>query len=312
MDSKELREIKNNISVLPVLREKAEKLRSRIREAERNAEELLDKYRKECLDVEQLKNNSFSAFLFKVIGKYDGKLEKEETEALTAKLRYDRACQFADELRRELHETEMRIMALKDQERIYDAEIKKREQMVLNKMDEEVYERYMKLERERDYVQKQLFENDEAINAANRARNTAGSVMSHLESADSWATYDVWFKGGIISHMAKYDHIDRAEADVNRLYSQLRELKKELSDISLNNVPGLTEFDSVTRFMDIWFDNLFTDLRVRNMIRDSMEQVENVYQNLGRIISNVKDSKKELQKRIEEIDRLKDELLLSL
>ena len=170
MDSEKLKEIRNNIAVLPVLRERAEKLRTRIREAEREIETLLEKYRKECLDVEQLKNNSFSAFLLKIVGKYQGKLEKEEQEILAAKLEYDRTCQQAEEFKKELHELELRIIELKGQERIYETEIKKREQMLLSKMNTEASEQYTELNQEHEFIQKQLVEMDEAIRTANRAK----------------------------------------------------------------------------------------------------------------------------------------------
>ena len=298
MDSKKLLEIRNNIAALPVLREKSGKLHKRIREAEREVEALLEKYRKECLDVEQLKTNSFSSFLLKMIGKYEGRLEKEEHEILAAKVEYDKACQLVEDLRKELRETENKIIELKEQERVYEAEIKKREEMLLSKMDTEASEQYMKLEEERDFIQKQLTEMDEAIRAANRAKSTAGNVMKHLNSAEGWATYDVWAKGGIISHMAKYNHIDQAEADFNRLSSQLKELRKELSDINMNYVPGLTNIDSTTRAVDFWFDNIFTDLSVRNMLREN--------------ISNIESKRNELRQRLNEIEYLKNELILSL
>jgi len=312
MDSSSLKEIRNNIAVLPVLRERAEKLRTRIKEAERSVGILLERYKKECLDVEQLKNNSFSAFLLKMVGKYEGRLEKEEQEIIAAKLEYDRACQEVKELKEELREIEDRIIALKDQERIYETEVKKREQMLLNRMNNEASEMYMKLEEEREFIQRQLVEMDEAIRAANRARSTARTVLEHLESAESWATYDVWFKGCIISHMAKYDHIDQAEADFNRLSSQLRDLKKELADINIHDSPGLTEIDSATRALDFWFDNIFTDLRVRDRIRDSIDQVEYVYENIINVVKTVEGRKKELQQRITEIEYMKNELILSL
>lgn len=312
MDSNKLREIKNNIAFLPALREKSDKLHARIKEAEREVERLLEKYKKECLDVEHLKNNSFSVFLLKMVGKYQGKLEKEEQEIITAKLEYDRACQNVEELRKELHEIEERIVQLRDQERLYESEVKKREQMLLSQMNTEAYEKYMKFEQEREYVQKQLFEMEEAIRAANRARSTARNVMKHLESAESWATYDVWFKGGIISHMAKYDHIDRAEADFNRLSSQLRDLRKELSDINAYDAPGLAEVDPATRAIDFWFDNIFTDLKVRNRIRDNMDQVRSVYGKLARVITDIESRKRGYQQRLEEIEYLKNELILSL
>ena len=123
MDSEKLKEIRNNIAVLPVLRERAEKLRTRIREAEREIETLLEKYRKECLDVEQLKNNSFSAFLLKIVGKYQESL-KRGAGNISCKIEYDRTCQQAEEFKKELHELELRIIELKGQERIYETEIK--------------------------------------------------------------------------------------------------------------------------------------------------------------------------------------------
>lgn len=312
MDSDKLKEIKSNISILPALREKAEKLRSRIREAERETEKLLEKYEKECLDVEQLKSSSFSSFLLKVFGKYQGRLEKEEEEIITAKLEYDRVCQNVEELRKELHGIESSIVDLREQEKAYEAEIKKREQMLLERMDSEASEKYGKLEDERNFIQGQLFEIDEALRAARRAQNTARDVMGHLDSAESWATYDVWFKGGIISHMAKYDHIDRAETDFNRLSSQLRELRKELADINIYNAPGFTEIDSATRVLDFWFDNIFTDLRVRNSIRDNLDQLRSVYGSLSRVVSDIERKKEEYQRRIAEIEHLKNELILSL
>ena len=148
--------------------------------------------------------------------------------------------------------------------------------------------------------------------AANRAKSTAGNVLEHLNKAESWANYDVWVKGGIFSHMAKYDHIDRAEADFNRLSSQLKELRKELSDININYVPGLSDIDSTTRTMDFWFDNIFTDLKVRNRIRDNIEQVRKVHGILSRVITNIESKKRELNQRVTEIEYQKNELILSL
>ena len=128
----------------------------------------------------------------------------------------------------------------------------------------------------------------------------------------NWATYDAWTKGGIISHMAKYDHIDQAEADFNRLSSQLKVLKKELSDININDAPGLTNIDSTTRAIDYWFDNIFTDLNVRDKIRGNIDQIRSVYGNIDRIITKLENRKREVNSRISKIDYEKNELILSL
>lgn len=248
----------------------------------------------------------------KFAGKYQDKLEKEEQEIIAAKLEYDKARQQVDELKKELHDLEYRIIDLKDQEKTYQAEVKKREQMLLNKMDTEASELYKRLDQEHDFLNRQLIEINEAIRAANRAKSTAQNAMQHLDSAESWATYDVWFNGGILSHMAKYDHIDRAESDFNRLSSQLKELRKELSDININDTPGLINIDSTTRAIDFWFDNIFTDLKVRDKVRSNIDQIRSVYGNLTRVITDIENKKKEINHRIAKIEYLKNELILSL
>jgi hypothetical protein len=47
-------------------------------------------------------------------------------------------------------------------------------------------------------------------------------------------------------------------------------------------VPGLT-VSSGTRFVDVWFDNIFTDLSVRDHILQSLDSVERI----GGIVSSV-------------------------
>ncbi|HZK26571.1 MAG TPA: hypothetical protein VFD00_03395 [Thermoclostridium sp.] len=312
MDSNALKEIKNEIAILPLLRERVNKLRTRIRNSEREINSLLEKYKEECLDVEQLKEGSFSAFLLKVVGKYERRLEKEEQEIITAKLEYDKACQELQDLKEELSEKEKRIIVLRDKERTYEEEIKKREQMLINRMNTELSEKYFELEQEYDFLQKQLIETDEAIRAAKMAKGTAKSAMGHLGSAESWATYDVWAKGGILSHMAKYDHVDKAEADFNRLSSQLKILKKELLDVNINDAPGLTNIDSTTRTIDFWFDNIFTDLNVRDKIRGNIDQIRSVSGNIDRIIRKLENRKREINSKLSDIDYEKNKLILSL
>ncbi len=312
MDSNALKEIKNEIAILPLLRERVNKLRTRIRNSEREINSLLEKYKEECLDVEQLKEGSFSAFLLKVVGKYERRLEKEEQEIITAKLEYDKACQELQDLKEELSEKEKRIIVLRDKERTYEEEIKKREQMLINRMNTELSEKYFELEQEYDFLQKQLIETDEAIRAAKMAKGTAKSAMGHLGSAESWATYDVWAKGGILSHMAKYDHVDKAEADFNRLSSQLKILKKELLDVNINDAPGLTNIDSTTRAIDYWFDNIFTDLNVRDKIRGNIDQMRSVSGNIDRIITKLENRKIEINSKLSDIDYEKNKLILSL
>ena len=235
-----------------------------------------------------MKNNTLSSTILKLLGKYEGKLEKESQEIIQAKIEYDRVSDRVKELRLELDEINDRICNLKVDQRTYESELKRREQLIMQQMNDEVSAQYRSLEEERERLESQLVEVQEAIRAGSRVKSTARSVMQHLESAESWATYDVWFKGGIISHMSKYNHIDNAESDFNRLSSQLKDFKKELSDIDIPEIPGIGGIDSTTRVLDFWFDNIFTDLRVRDQILNDSEQIRKIYGNVDRAISKLR------------------------
>lgn len=312
MDSEKLKEIRDNLYLLPVLRDKSEKLNIKLKEANKKVSELLQKYEKERLDAEQLKINTLSAFILKLVGKYEGRLEKEEREALTAKIEYDQAVVRVEELSLELEDTRKRISDLEREKQKYDNEIKEREKKILSGMSSEKSEEYMRLIEEENSSGRQMVEMDEAIRAANRVQSTIQTVIRHLESADKWATYDIWTRGGIISHMAKYNHIDQAESDFHRVSSQLRELKRELSDINNFAVPGMDGIDSATRAFDFWFDNIFTDFKVRNRIRGDIDQMWKLTKNIDKIIARIESGRSEIKRRRESIEQRKNDLLISL
>jgi uncharacterized protein YukE len=312
MESEKLKEIRNNLSMLPVLQERSEKLDSRINEAEDDVWSLLRKFEEESLDVEQLKKESFSTTFLKLVGKYEGKLDKESQEVLAAKIEYDKASERIKELYSDRDELMNRISALKAEQQTYENELKSREEIILGVLNSEISAQYKKLGAEEEMLSKQLIETEEALNAAHRVKNTAQSAMQHLDSAEGWATYDVWFKGGIFSYVAKYDHIDEAQSDFNKLHSQMRDLQKELSDIDALDIPVVCGIDSTTRSIDFWFDNIFTDLSVREQIRDDIEQIRVIFGEIDGIISRIERKKAEIHKALENIGQRKNELIISL
>lgn len=310
MDSEKLLEIRNALAALPVLQERMERLCSRINEAEREVSSLLRKYESESMDVERMKRESLSATILRFIGKYESKLEKEVQEQIKAKVEYDKACGRVKELYTERDELSSRIEALNRDKRIYEEELRRREQEIQKNTDSIIYKEYRRLEEEINILTRQLVETDEAIRAAERVRSTAESAIGHLGSAESWATYDVWAKGGLLSHMAKYNYIDNAEYDFNRLHSQLKDLQKELSDVNFLATIELKGLDSLTRAFDFWFDNIFTDLSVLNRIRENKEELRNLLGKVGEIINMLERNKSEIYIKTAEIERQKNDLII--
>jgi len=312
MDNQRLKEIRDNLYQLPGLEERLNRLNRRIREAENELNSLLCRYEKESMDVEQLQKESLSAALLRLVGRYDDKLDKENQEMLEAKMQYDKAAQRVKELHREREELSGRITSLRQEERLYEAELNRREEALRQNTADEKAIRFARLESEVKHLHQQLTEIDEAIASANRAKATAMRILKHLDSAESWATYDVWFKGGIISHMAKYGHIDDAEEEFNRLASNMRDLQQELKDIDMSVHYGLSGIDSTTRAVDFWFDNIFTDLNVRNRIRKDKDQASKLIGSIQGIITKLEGRKTQIRGQINSIERQIDDLVLSI
>lgn len=311
MNNKELLELKNKLAVLPVLNERLRKLEEEIREADREVKQLLQKYEKESLDVEQIQNNSLSTMLLKLIGKYEDRVVKESSEMFHAKTEYDEAVNRLKELKLKREEMWWRLSDLNRDKRAYEAELQKREEQIKSGLADTISEEYRKLEEEQDGMRRQLAETEEALRAASRAYSTARSALKQLDSAESWATYDVWFGKGIISHIAKYNHIDGAEEQFNRLRSQIRDLQKELEDINIAAGSIPSNIDSTTRIIDFWFDNIFTDIAVRSQIRNNRDQIRSLCGKIDRIMDKLKSIKSNINKQIEEVEKKKNALILS-
>jgi chromosome segregation ATPase len=306
-----LTEIRNNLYRLPAMEDRLRKLRARLAEAEQDRKSLLVRYEAEAMDVQKLQDESLSAALLRLFGRYEGKLDKETQEMVQAKVNLDKAAERVKELQKERDDLSIRISELREEERFYDAELARREEELKSSTPGGKSVQYQQLEEELAGLYRQLVEIDEAISAASKAKQTAMQVVEHLKSADSWATYDVWFKGGIISHAAKYGHIDDAEAEYNRLSSNLKDLRSELKDINMSIAPGFDGIDSTTRAVDFWFDNIFTDLNVRNRIRGDMEQASELAGMIQQVINRLESSKAAAKRQIESIESQKKDLLIS-
>ena len=123
----------------------------------------------------------------------------------------------------------------------------------------------------------------EARAAAHEVLALLREVERYLKSARNWGIYDM-FRGGFIASMIKHGKIDKAEAQLRQVGAKLRQLQKELGDVSLGLDPQLN-ISGFHRFMDIAFDNVISDWLVQSKIRDSLHEVSQVYAEVERVLS---------------------------
>ncbi|MCL2851579.1 MAG: hypothetical protein FWE20_00895 [Defluviitaleaceae bacterium] len=307
-----LLEMRDRVLTIPAFEKRAVFVGKEIQEAEDDVAALLSKYEKESRGVERLQRDSLSSFLLQLAGRYDDKLEKRQREEIYAKLEYDMAVTHLGNLMRERDGLAAEILALQADERVYLHELKNRRLELGSKLMEPDGIRYAELEQKRSVIIANITETKHALRAAAAVKATAGEVLSSLENAEGWATFEVILGGGLISHLSKYSHIDEAERSFHTLSSQLRELRLELGDVHGLAIPGLTEISSSQRAIDFWFDNIFTNWSVRSQIKDNVEQIHQLQAQIDSIESALRAALNSEEAELAANKRREEELLLTI
>ena len=259
------------------LRRQRDNLSARVRELE--AIKL-----QEQADVDKLEGRSLASFFYNVVGKMDEKLSKEREEAYAARVKYDAAARELEGAESDLRRCETELAGLRDCERQYNILLKEKSEAI-KAVGGERAEELFALEQRISYLESQKKELREAISAGQSARSTADSVLSSLDSAEGWGTWDL-FGGGLISDLAKHSHLDEAQGAIEHLQSQLRRFKTELADVTIH-ADMQVNVDGFLRFADYFFDGLFADWAVLDKISQSQSQVQATRSQIESVLSRL-------------------------
>ena len=245
-------------------------LYSQKRELDKNLFNLKCARNKEQSDVTKLEKPSLSNFFYKLTGKMEDKLNQEQKEAYEASLKYETALQEMDSITHKISQITEELDTLKDVEKAYyHAREAKSEEIKKSNSPEK--EELLQLEKKLTTAQAQEKEIREALAAGNRCLFAANSVIENLEKASGWGTWDI-IGGGTMSTLIKHDYMNKAQASVSTLQTELRYFRSELADVKIYSNLNV-QTDSLTTFADFFFDNIFIDLSVQDRIRSSLTTI---------------------------------------
>ena len=249
-------------------------LQARRRDLQTEVAALREKAEDETKDVERLESMSLGRVLASLAGSRDERLARERAEADAARYRLSEAESRLAAVNGELSAAEERLAALASAPRAYAAALDEKERYLTESGDARS-RALLGLADERGRRTAELNETDEAIQAAGAAAAALSDVQEVLRSASGWSTYDTWFGGGAIASSIKHDRMDQAAQLAAVADQRLAVLRRELADVAgatFGTAPQL-ELGSGTRFVDVWFDNFFTDLGVADRITMAQNQV---------------------------------------
>ena len=294
-----LTELQQKVAMKPALEAKLRELQNQRREYDREVISLRVAFRKEQEDVEKLEGRSLANYFFQVVGKLDEKLDQERREAYAAKVKMDAAERELAGIEADISEIQTQLNEIRVAEVQYKEELEKKRAM-LKASGTAAADQIIEIEQKIAALEAQKQEIKEAISAGYSARSTADRILSELESADGWNTWDMFGGGGIITHMAKHSHLDEAQDLVSDLQSKLRRFKTELADIQIT-ANMQVNVDGFLRFADYFFDGLFADWAVGDKISQSMSSVSNTKKEINRMLDKLNDMLKSQELRIGEV-----------
>ncbi|OLR65026.1 hypothetical protein [Peptoniphilus porci] len=125
----------------------------------------------------------------------------------------------------------------------------------------------------------------EAKDALLDLRNEIDEVIKNTESARNWSIADI-FAGSSIVGFVKRSKIKDINEGLEVIREKLAIAKKELGDLKLNLDEEIsnTNYDF---FVDVIFDNIFTDLRVDRDIKDVRENLYNLRKRVEEILKKL-------------------------
>lgn len=303
-----LSELQRKAAMVPSLEAKLAELESQQRIYESKVVSLRIDYQNEQADVERLEGRSLANYFFQVVGRLDEKLDQERQEAYAARVKLDEAQHQLAGIDADLRSIKDQLSEANIAVSQFRAEVEKK-YAALKESGTDAADHIMEIEQKIAAKRAQKQEIKEAISAGRSARNLADEVLSELKSAKGWNTWDMFGGGGIITHMAKHEHLDTAQDLISDFQSVLRRFKTELADVRISANMQVS-VDGFLRFADYFFDGLFADWAVGNKISNSISSVNHTKEQIGRTLEKLQEMEKTTESEIAKLHQKLDDLIV--
>ncbi len=134
----------------------------------------------------------------------------------------------------------------------------------------------------------------EAKDAANKIIEKIDRAMDYLDNAEFWGMWDI-FGGDFFSSLKKRNKIEEANECIKDIVDSVKVLNKELKDVDMV-LPEEVSNTMNDRTFDIWLDNIFTDLRVQEEIKEAMKELREFRNGIEDLLIRLDDEIEELGK----------------
>lgn len=256
------------------------RLDSRLAEAEERAAQTRSRLAEEESDVARLEKISPTRLWATFKGSRGGDLDRERAEADRARYEAQRAQADLDRLRREAEGLRAQRDALGDVEAAHERALAATVRAA--EADPSLRGVAGDAERQLGHILERR-EVEEALAAGHEARTSLLEARETLGRADDWSAWDTWGGGDVFSSYMKHQRLDEVTDQLQSASAVLDRFSRELADVDLPGVDAPV-VDGLSRGIDIFFDNIFTDLSVRSRIKEAAAQLDDAIEKVSAAI----------------------------
>ena len=281
--------------------------KSELVELEDSIAQLENNLSDEMKDVRKLEGVSLTSLFQTFFGSKEEKLKKEKLEVAAVQLKLKEARKTEEEIRKAITVLEANLQGTTTVHEKYQDLLLRKEEMIRNSNSPSANELFRLGDQEAE-TRAYMIELKEAITAGEEVDYALRNAIDSLESAEGWGTFDM-FGGGMISGMVKHSHIDEATNYIHAAQSKMRSFQKELLDVDQSTSMHI-DISGMLKFADFFFDGLITDWMVQGRIESSLDEVTDRKLEVEKIIRNLNREMNLSEKRLEEIEKDKEALIV--
>lgn len=264
---------------------------------------------KELEDVEKLEQVNISSLFHKVLGNKDEQLDKERQEYLAVTLKIKELKKSIDLTQFELGLVEKKVLESDQLKNELNTLKEKREKEII---DNNHVSRLplLNLHSTHDGL---IIKKNEIVEAHNQGRVALSAVelvLRNLNEAIQNGEWDMYSRTGYHDYY-KHKALDRASEETYKAQIELSKFNKELLDIGIYEQTFHLNLNQISKFTDMFFDNLITDWINQKKIKNSFATVDSLRDKIRLILDTLESEFKDVNAEIEKVKLNIDDLVLN-
>lgn len=291
-----LKKLKNDVSLKSTLNCDIEMLDNNLNKEEKELRYLERQLNKEKKQMDDLNKLSISNIFTSIFKNKKSKKENQEKEYLDAKVKYEKQLLIVNSLREKIKIKRNELDKIENCEEEYDKLMDEKINVLKLQGDYFTKEKIRLLD---EKLNEYLKINEDIRKTHKIGKNLLEEVKlakHDLECSKKWGKVDMVAKDSM-SSIAKQNKIRKVKLKFENIEKLINQFNKELEGIKINNL----EFSNITFAMDIFFDNIFTDISVQRQINDSIEDVERLEDKVQNILYKLQIKNEEVIKKINNV-----------